>query len=216
MLRWDGTQYVPPVDSGPRAETTGSASSREVSSPLDASGSSGASGPRRVRWAALAATGALMFGLCMLVVTGFEGITGKPMSGDGGGTTLGSVFRPGPQGPEPGAGEPGAGEPDAGKPGVREPAAPETSSRPSERLEPSERSGSTEHSPSSRPSGPRAPTTSPRSTGEPAPDPPTTGARPTGVAPTGGAGTVQPTGEGAPEIEPRVADQPSSPGANQR
>lgn len=214
MLRWDGTQYVPRVEPEPRTEAVSSASSPSAAtSPGTAfsphTGTSPRTGKspgprrRRVRWAALAATGALMFGLCMLVVTGFEGITGKPMSGGDGGTTVGSVFRSGPQRPDP-------------APAV--PTAPETSTRPSgqlapsKQLEPSRQPGSDERSTAPRPSGTRAPTTTERPTGEPAPAP---GSATTGAgAPAGGAG--ERTGTGAPgaepELEPEIADQPGSSG----
>jgi hypothetical protein len=51
---------------------------------------------RRVRWAMVAVTSVLVFVVCMLLVTGFEGITGKPLSGGQRGTSLGRVFRPNP------------------------------------------------------------------------------------------------------------------------
>ncbi|MEV0697329.1 hypothetical protein AB0I53_05340 [Saccharopolyspora sp. NPDC050389] len=47
---------------------------------------------RHVRWAMVAASCAAVFALSMLVVTGFEGVTGKPLSGGDGGTTLGQVL----------------------------------------------------------------------------------------------------------------------------
>ncbi|MEV0081990.1 hypothetical protein [Saccharopolyspora sp. NPDC050642] len=47
---------------------------------------------RHVRWAMVAASCAGVFALSMLIVTGFEGVTGKPLSGGDGGTTLGQVL----------------------------------------------------------------------------------------------------------------------------
>ncbi|GAA0511060.1 hypothetical protein GCM10011581_01130 [Saccharopolyspora subtropica] len=47
---------------------------------------------QRVRWAMVAASCALVFALSMLVVTAFEGVTGRPLSGGGGGTTIGQVL----------------------------------------------------------------------------------------------------------------------------
>ncbi|TDD49406.1 hypothetical protein [Saccharopolyspora elongata] len=47
---------------------------------------------RHVRWAMVAASCAAVFALSMLIVTGFEGVTGKPLSGGDGGTTLGQVL----------------------------------------------------------------------------------------------------------------------------
>jgi hypothetical protein len=50
--------------------------------------------PRRGRWAMVAVTGVLVFVGCMLLVTGVERVTGKPLSGGQPGTSLGRVFRP--------------------------------------------------------------------------------------------------------------------------
>lgn len=208
MLRWDGTQYVPRVEPGPRTEAVSSANAPGAAISPDA-GKSRGSRRRRVRWAALAATGALMFGLCMLVVTGFEGITGKPMSGGDGGTTVGSVFRSGPQRPEPAPAVPTAPE-------TRPFETPPFETRPSEQPEPSEQPGSGEPSTSPRPSDTRVPTATDRPTRQPAPAPdsPTTG----GGAPTGGAGERSGAGtpEAEPELEPEIADQPGSSGSGQR
>ncbi len=52
---------------------------------------------RRFRWTVIAVTSGLAFVLCMLVVTGFEGITGRPLSGGEHGTTVGKLVRPGPR-----------------------------------------------------------------------------------------------------------------------
>ncbi|MEU6131485.1 hypothetical protein ABZ805_20125 [Saccharopolyspora sp. NPDC047091] len=49
---------------------------------------------RRLRWGVVAATSALIFGLGMLLITGFEGVVGKPLSGGDGGTTISKVFTP--------------------------------------------------------------------------------------------------------------------------
>ncbi|GAA2817997.1 hypothetical protein [Saccharopolyspora taberi] len=43
------------------------------------------------RWGVAAASSALAFALCMLIVTGFEGLTGRSLSGDGG-TTIGEAL----------------------------------------------------------------------------------------------------------------------------
>ncbi|WP_433871107.1 hypothetical protein [Saccharopolyspora sp. CA-218241] len=50
------------------------------------------------RWTMVAATSALVFAIGMIVVTGFEGVTGRTLSG-GTGTTIGQVVRPGPPPP---------------------------------------------------------------------------------------------------------------------
>jgi hypothetical protein len=52
---------------------------------------------RRARWALVAASCAVAFVLSMLVVTGFEGLTGKPLSGGDSGTTLGRVLHRDPR-----------------------------------------------------------------------------------------------------------------------
>ncbi|GAB2651533.1 hypothetical protein GCM10027271_06610 [Saccharopolyspora gloriosae] len=49
---------------------------------------------RGIRWGVVAVTSALMFGLGMLVITGFEGVLGKPLSGGDRGTTIGRVLTP--------------------------------------------------------------------------------------------------------------------------
>ncbi|MEV4645316.1 hypothetical protein [Saccharopolyspora sp. NPDC049357] len=56
--------------------------------------------PRRRwgRWTLVGATCAAVFAVSMLLVTGFEGLTGRPLSG-GDGTTLGKVFQPAPRAP---------------------------------------------------------------------------------------------------------------------
>lgn len=58
--------------------------------------------PRRrgLRWGVVAATSALAFLLGMLLITGWEGITGKTLAGDQG-TTVGRVFRPAPPPQQP-------------------------------------------------------------------------------------------------------------------
>ncbi|QUG99855.1 hypothetical protein HUO13_02695 [Saccharopolyspora erythraea] len=68
--------------------------------------------PSRVRWrrwGLVGASSAIAFTLCMLVITGFEGISGRSLSGDGG-TTIGQALRrpapPAPQQPVPEQDEP--------------------------------------------------------------------------------------------------------------
>jgi hypothetical protein len=116
MLRWDGTQYVPAAQQADSADERTRLVSR---SDGEATEVSAPDGPHpwlsriplsriklsriklsRIKWATVAVTSALVFGLCMLIVTGFEGITGKPLSGGQGGTTVGRVFQP-PQQPAP-------------------------------------------------------------------------------------------------------------------
>ncbi|MCI2422600.1 hypothetical protein MOQ72_34745 [Saccharopolyspora sp. K220] len=47
---------------------------------------------RQIRWAMVAASCAVAFVLSMLIITGFEGVTGRPLSGGERGTTLGRVL----------------------------------------------------------------------------------------------------------------------------
>ncbi|MBA8826665.1 hypothetical protein FHX42_004044 [Saccharopolyspora lacisalsi] len=56
---------------------------------------------RRFRWTVIAVTSGLAFVLCMLVVTGFEGVTGRTLSGGEHGTTVGKLVRPGPRQDQP-------------------------------------------------------------------------------------------------------------------
>ncbi|MEV4733499.1 hypothetical protein [Saccharopolyspora sp. NPDC049426] len=89
--------------------------------------------PRRRwgRWTLVGATCAAVFAVSMLLVTGFEGLTGRPLSG-GDGTTLGKVFQPAPRAPvktapvAPTTSEPA---PTSETPSP-EPSAPPTSSQP--------------------------------------------------------------------------------------
>lgn len=52
---------------------------------------------RRTGWAMAAVTGVCVFVACMLLVTGLESVTGKPLSGGPPGTSVGRVFHPAPQ-----------------------------------------------------------------------------------------------------------------------
>lgn len=71
MLSWPGTeQATEVVERGPSSDR------RKL----------------RVRWVVVAASCAAAFVLSMLIVTGVEGVTGKPLSGGDGGTTLGQVL----------------------------------------------------------------------------------------------------------------------------
>jgi hypothetical protein len=51
---------------------------------------------KRIRWVVVAATSTIVFVVCVLLITGFEEITGKPLSGGQRGTSLGQVFHPSP------------------------------------------------------------------------------------------------------------------------
>ncbi|MBQ6640651.1 MAG: hypothetical protein IJH84_06415 [Saccharopolyspora sp.] len=105
--------------------------------------------PRRgLRWGVLAVTSGLAFVLAMVVITGWEGITGKTLSGDQG-TSIGRVVRPGPP-PEP-------QEPAPAETGTSEPS---TSSAP----EPT-----SESEPSSESTAPTAPETTGGSTTQQSP-----------------------------------------------
>lgn len=65
---------------------------------------------RRMGLAMAAATGVLVFVVCMLFVTGVETVTGKPLSGGPPGTSLGRVFQPAPQVTSPPPPEPTTSE----------------------------------------------------------------------------------------------------------
>lgn len=89
------------------------------------------------RWLVAGVSGVLMFGLCLLVVTSWEGVTGGTLAGGQGGTTIGHVVtsaaRPhaSPQAPAP---TPASGPPSAGPPAVSSsasvPPSPEPSGQP--------------------------------------------------------------------------------------
>ncbi|WP_010308414.1 hypothetical protein [Saccharopolyspora spinosa] len=76
MLSWSGTEPATEV-----VETGPSPDRRRL----------------RTRWVVVAASCAAAFVLSMLIVTGVEGVTGKPLSGGDGGTTLGQVLHRDPQ-----------------------------------------------------------------------------------------------------------------------
>lgn len=125
---------------------------------------------KRIKWAMVAVTSAVIFGLGMLVVTGFEGLTGKPLSGEQKGTTLGQVFKaPGPSPEDP----------------VEPPApAPTRAPEPSSGAQPErDAESSVEQPPEPSASMPAPEPTSP---GEPAPTSPA----PTAEVPTGQETTV--------------------------
>lgn len=100
-------------------------------------------GRGRVRWPVVAAASALAFVLCMLLITGWEGITGRSLSGGGHQTTVGGVF----------------GQPPAQHPAAQVPAMPRTSStRPTPSVPPSQPAVPAPSSTSSVPSTSVAPT----------------------------------------------------------
>ncbi|MGP4019459.1 hypothetical protein [Saccharopolyspora sp. 5N708] len=86
QLRWDGATAAQPAG----AQSAGAQSA-------DAQPDTAWRRKRQVRWAMVAASCALAFALSMLVITGFEGVLGKPLSGGEGGTTLGQVLHRDPQ-----------------------------------------------------------------------------------------------------------------------
>ena len=138
--------------------------------------------PRRRRWVTAGVSGVLMFVLCLLVVTSWEGVTGRPLSGGGGTTSLGRVLDPGhdPAGPVP---VPSTSDSTVPPVTTEDPSAtvgPNTSEAPS-----------TSESP---PSSARVPETG----GEPQPSRQPVAPEPTREAPTG-------TSERAPAREPTSA-----------
>ncbi|RRO17308.1 hypothetical protein EIL87_10955 [Saccharopolyspora rhizosphaerae] len=113
--------------------------------------------PRRRwgRWALVGATCAVAFVVSMLAVTGFEGLTGRPLSG-GDGTTLGQVLQPAPRAPE---------APDRTEAPEPTPSAPTPTSEVPPPVQPSAPPRTTEQLAPSGPSAP--PTTGPTETGPP-------------------------------------------------
>lgn len=146
-LQWPGGEVV----EEPVAERSGTRTA--LSPPV----------PRRRwgRWTLVGATCAAVFAVSMLLVTGFEGITGRPLSG-GDGTTLGRVLQPAPRAPvETAPAEPTTSEPaPTSETPSPEPSAPPTSSQqpapseppmpqPSETGSPATQSSTTEPAPES-------------------------------------------------------------------
>ncbi|TWF92442.1 hypothetical protein [Saccharopolyspora dendranthemae] len=124
-LQWPGGEAV----EGPATELVERETRTVLSPPV----------PRRRwgRWTLVGATCSAVFAVSMLLVTGFEGVTGRPLSGGDDGTTLGQVFRPVPRAPvENPPAEPTTSEPaPTSEMPTTEPSAPPTSSeqpRPSE------------------------------------------------------------------------------------
>ncbi|WP_461143100.1 hypothetical protein [Salinifilum aidingensis] len=81
-----------------------------------------------LRWITFGITSLVIFVLGMLVVTGYEALTGSPLSGGDGGTTVGRAFRPQPADPS-GPSEQRAPQPSTSEPApteTGEPTAPET------------------------------------------------------------------------------------------
>ncbi|SFE15192.1 hypothetical protein SAMN04487819_108210 [Actinopolyspora alba] len=133
------------------------------------------SGRRRFDWRVVALTSGLAFVLCMVLITGYESITGDSVSGDSGGTTVGNMFRPGDAGtrPDPSDGqEPVPASESSSTPDPSESTEPSgTSTAPSETSAPEEsgeqRPGSTTDSTTTTESEP--PETSETGSAEPTP-----------------------------------------------
>ncbi|WP_243791339.1 hypothetical protein [Saccharopolyspora gloriosae] len=184
MLAWNNT-----TDATRQTEGAGRDVTEEAKTEVVASSVTG----RGIRWGVVAVTSALMFGLGMLVITGFEGILGKPFSGGDGGTTIGRVFTP------------------AANQGQRTPAPQETeSAEPSS----SQESEPTTSSSSEQSSGEQTAPGEPGETGQSEPTEPT---RETGrsEAPTTeettGAPQLQEPGAGAPGGETGQPESPDTP-----
>ncbi|PRW63580.1 hypothetical protein [Actinopolyspora mortivallis] len=110
---------------------------------------------RGIRWRVVAVTSGLAFLLCMVVVTGYEVLTGDSVSGDSGGTTVGRMLHP------HGGGQPrerGGEELPAGSESV-EPTAPETTEPTPESSAPTEPERSAENRPPTATSTPPPTTT---------------------------------------------------------
>ncbi|GAA4611966.1 hypothetical protein [Saccharopolyspora hordei] len=139
-MHWPGGEQVVDPDATKRIDASAVAEDvREESPPVDR---------RRVRrrWLVAAATCALAFVVSMVVVTGFEGITGRSLSGGGGGTTLGQVLHREP----------------------REPVAPPTTTEDEEPVETTSRAPeSTPEAPPTRPTAPEPTSEAPQPTERP-------------------------------------------------
>lgn len=152
-----------------RTDGTGGARSEPDSAEWDSPADERTAKPSRRKTVMLAVSGALMFGLAMLGITGFEGVTGKPLSGGESGTSLGQVFRPGPPvQPEPELEpQPPPASSEPGPSGSSEPSQPPESTEPSTSVRPSApgsaEPGSTAPEPTG-PSDPAQPTESPART----------------------------------------------------
>ncbi|SDP01780.1 hypothetical protein SAMN04487905_101455 [Actinopolyspora xinjiangensis] len=131
----------------------------------------GRRGRRGLDWRVVAVTSGLAFVLCMVLVTGYEAVTGGSVSGDSGETTVGNLFRQGDAG-----GSPAPEERPVRVPASESSTAPETSERTEESQRPSETSDPTS-SPERSPS--RTPSSSTGSTPETTGGPETSSAEPT-------------------------------------
>ncbi|SFS56743.1 hypothetical protein SAMN05660874_01987 [Saccharopolyspora flava] len=119
--------------------------------------------PRRRwgRWALVGATGALAFVVSMVLVTGVEGLTGRPLSG-GDGTTLGKVLQPAPVRVAPADPTSSEPAPTSENPST-EPSAPPSTERPEPSAPPTE-SGSPTTQPPATESAPESTDSAPQST----------------------------------------------------
>ncbi|SDK47656.1 hypothetical protein SAMN04487820_108166 [Actinopolyspora mzabensis] len=104
----DATRRIRPVGDGDSSRepttviggATGGGSAGNGNTVVNRAGAAGEGespgGKRRgFNWRVVALTSGLAFVLCMVLITGYESITGDSVSGDSGGTTVGSMFRPG-------------------------------------------------------------------------------------------------------------------------
>lgn len=153
---------------------------------------------RRSRGMLAVGSGLAAFVVAMVVVTGFEGMTGKPLSGGDRGTTVGRVFKP--------AGNPVEPQPEP---------APETSAEPTATPETSGAEQPSETAPSS---GQQQPSGDSSGTGtrpaQPTGDQPT-GSRPTDSGSTGGGSTgstAEPTGQQQPGLDQQRFGDVAEPG----
>lgn len=142
---------------------------------------------RRSRAVLAIGSGLAAFMVAMVVITGFEGITGAPLSGGDRGTTVGRVFKP--------AAEPVEPEPEP---------APETSTEPTTTPGSSSAEQPSETAPSS---GQQQPSGEESGTGSQQPDP--TGDQSTDSQPTGSS-PAEPTGQ---DEQPSLDQQQVSGGA---
>lgn len=175
-LQVSATTRLPQPTEGGTEHIHAPGGSTEVIAPDKSSGSTDSRG-KRIKWGVVALTSGLAFVLCMLIVTGFEGVTGRPLSGGQGGTTLGRFVRPAP--PAPPEPAPQQDLPDRELPPQPQPE-PSSAAQPSSQPTVEPTTGQESQQPSGEPSAPPQETTATEQPTEPQIGPTTTQQQPTG------------------------------------
>ncbi|MGJ7908268.1 hypothetical protein ACOQFL_17530 [Actinopolyspora sp. H202] len=131
-----GSPPEPTIVTGDTASGGTAVSGNTVANRAGAADEEESAGGRRrgFNWRVVALTSGLAFVLCMVLITGYESITGDSVSGDSGGTTVGSMFRQGDAGARTDPSEEGKPVP------ASESSSPPEPSESADRSEPSETS----------------------------------------------------------------------------